>query len=198
MLVAAGLLWLAALTAAAAILLTYDHTPGPVTQQAPASWPPQTSLARVDGRPTLIVLLHPKCPCSRASVAELGVLLARTPQTLTSHVLFHVPDGAPADWHRTDLWSAASAIPGVSVGIDAGGTEAQRFGIATSGHTLLYDAGGRLQFTGGITPSRGHEGDNLGRRTILALLGQGPVERHQTSVFGCSLLEHETAGASAR
>ena len=79
MLVAAGVLWLAALAAAVTILLDYDHTPGAITHAAPASWPAQTTLARVEGRPTLVVLLHPKCPCSRASVAVLAVLLARAP-----------------------------------------------------------------------------------------------------------------------
>lgn len=194
MLVAAGLLWFAALAAAASILLTYDNTPGAVTHRAPASWPPQTSLARVEGRPTLVMLLHPKCPCSRASVAELSVLLARAPRTLTIHVLFHSPEGASDDWHRTDLWDAAAAIPGALVGTDQGGAEARRFGIATSGHTLLYDSDGRLQFTGGITASRGHEGDNAGRSTILALLQQRPVERAHASVFGCSLLDPDTRG----
>jgi hypothetical protein len=198
MLVGAGLLWLAALATAATILLTYDNTPGAVTQRAPASWPSQTSLARVEGRPTLVMLLHPKCPCSRASVAELSVLLARAPGALTTHIVFHAPEGASEDWHRTDLWDAAAAIPGAVVGTDQGGAEARRFGIATSGHTLLYDGDGRLQFTGGITASRGHQGDNAGRRTILALLQQRPVQRHYASVFGCSLLEHDAARVSAR
>lgn len=198
LLVGAGVLWLVALATAVTILLTYDHTPGAVTHRAPASWPLDTSLARVAGRPTLVMLVHPKCPCSRASVAELAVLLARAPGALTTHVIVHTPENAADDWHRTDLWTAASAIPGVAVGIDRHGVEARRFGVATSGHTLLYDSEGRLQFTGGITASRGHQGDNAGRSTILALLHQHPVERHQTSVFGCSLLDLDTAGAAAR
>ena len=191
MLGGAGLLWLAVLAAALSILLAYDNTPGAVTHAAPAAWPAESSLSRVPGRPTLIMLVHPKCPCSRASVGELAVLLAHAPASLTTYVLFHKPAGAPADWHATDLWQNASTIPGVTVRLDEGGTEAKRFGAATSGHTLLYDADGRLQFTGGITASRGHSGDNLGRSTILALLQDRPVQRHWTSVFGCSL--HETA-----
>ena len=197
-LVGAGVLWFAALAAAVTILLDYDHTPGAITHRAPASWPPETSVARVGGRPTLIMVVHPKCPCSRASVAELAVLLAQAPRTITTHVLFHTPEGASDDWNRTDLWSAAAAIPGVVVRTDQHGAEARRFGIATSGHTLLYDGDGRLQFTGGITASRGHQGDNAGRSAVLALLQQRPAERRETSVFGCSLLDHTTRGAVAQ
>ena len=43
-------------------------------------------------------------------------------------------------------------------------------GATTSGHVLLYDAGGVLRFAGGITDGRGHEGDNAGLDAALALL----------------------------
>jgi hypothetical protein len=198
MLGATGLLWLAALAAALSILVAYDNTPGVVTHAAPAAWPAESSLTRVPNRPTLIMLVHPKCPCSRASVGELAALLARAPASLTTYALFHKPAGAPVDWHATDLWQNASTIPGVTVRIDEDGTEAKRFGVATSGHTLLYDADGQLQFTGGITATRGHSGGNAGRSTILALLEGRPVERHSTSVFGCSLHETAAEGVPAR
>jgi hypothetical protein len=198
MLGAAGLLWLAALAAALSILRTYDNTPGAVAHAAPASWPAATSLPRVPGEPTLVMLVHPKCPCSRASVGELAVLLAQASRSLTTHVLFHTPAGVPGDWHSTDLWRSASTIPGVTVRIDEHGTEAKRFGVATSGHTLLYDADGRLQFTGGITASRGHSGDNAGRSAILALLQRSAAQAQWTSVFGCSLYDVTAEGVGAR
>ena len=143
------------------------------------------------------MLVHPHCPCSRASVGELALLLAKAQGLSTTHVLFHQPAGVPADWHRTDLWSTASTIPGVTVSVDHDGIEARRFGIATSGHTLLYDGDGRLRFTGGITASRGHSGDNAGRTSVVALLLRQPAQRRSTSVFGCSLLNRPTgAGAT--
>ena len=46
--------------------------------------------------------------------------------------------------------------------LDPGGAEARRFGVATSGHVLLYDTRGDLIFSGGITPGRGEQGDNAG------------------------------------
>ena len=42
--------------------------------------------------------------------------------------------------------------PGVTSWDDAGGKLAQRFGVLTSGHVLLYDTDGRLLYSGGITP----------------------------------------------
>jgi hypothetical protein len=195
---AAGLLWLAALAAALSILLTYDNTPGAVAHAAPASWPAEAGLPRIPGQPTLVMLVHPKCPCSRASVGELAVLLAQASRSLTTHVLFYKPEGVSDDWHSTDLWRSAAAIPGVTPRIDEHGTEAKRFGVATSGHTLLYDADGRLQFTGGITASRGHAGDNAGRRAVLSLLREPSTETVRTSVFGCSLYETTADGVAPR
>jgi len=72
---------------------------------------------------------------------------------------------------------------------DDDGVEAARFGAATSGQVILYDRDGRLLFSGGITASRGHAGDNDGRDAIVSLLGGGRGTRHSSPVFGCSLLE---------
>jgi len=77
----------------------------------------------------------------------------------------------------------------VQVMRDDDGVEAARFGAATSGQVILYDRDGGLLFTGGITASRGHAGDNDGRNAIVSLLGRGRETRHSSPVFGCSLLE---------
>jgi hypothetical protein len=75
---------------------------------------------------------------------------------------------------------------------DVDGLEARSFGAATSGQTLLYDKRGALLFSGGITGARAHQGDNVGRRSLVALLNGGPNERPGTSVFGCSLFTSGT------
>jgi hypothetical protein len=102
-------------------------------------------------------------------------------------VLFVRPDGVPTDWEHTDLWRRASEIPGVRVVLDEGGREARRFGAVVSGETILYDAGGRLLFHGGITPSRGHEGDSTGKARVLALLEGGATDRADAPTYGCEL-----------
>ena len=70
---------------------------------------------------------------------------------------------------------------------DDGGAEARAFGVETSGQTLLYDAAGKLRFNGGITGSRGHAGDNAGRKALVALIGETAPDRNGASVFGCPL-----------
>jgi hypothetical protein len=91
------------------------------------------------------------------------------------------------DWDDTDLWKAAQSIPGAHVISDLDGEECKRFHATTSGETFLFNERGELLFSGGITFSRGHSGDNVGRSAIESFLrGQEPACRH-TSVFGCPI-----------
>ena len=71
--------------------------------------------------------------------------------------------------------------------VDNDGIEARRFGSSASGQVLLYNPQGKLLFSGGITASRGHSGDNDGRTAIVALLTQGQAAKDETPVFGCQL-----------
>ncbi len=71
------------------------------------------------------------------------------------------------------------------------GQEAKLFGAKTSGDVLLFGANGKLIFAGGITASRGHEGDNPGADAMLKALGESRRNKVTTTtatpVFGCSL-----------
>jgi hypothetical protein len=42
-------------------------------------------------------------------------------------------------------------------------------------------------FKGGITSSRGHSGDNLGRDAVIDLVTSGVASASSAPVFGCSL-----------
>jgi hypothetical protein len=106
---------------------------------------------------------------------------------LEARVVMVAPPGVDGEWDDTALRDRAGAIPGVWLGRDAEGREASRFGAQVSGFTLLYDAGGRLMFAGGLTASRGHEGDSLGLRQIAAALDGRPVEVREVPTFGCAL-----------
>lgn len=182
----AGALWLICAAAGLAVLWAYDNAPGEGAN-APATWPASTALARSDERPTLVVLAHPQCSCTRASLAELGEVLARATIRPRTYVLFLKPTGFSDEWAVSDLWRTAAALPDVTVVRDDDGAEARRFGASTSGQTLLYDEAGTLLFAGGITGARAHQGDNDGRRAIVALLTSGSSARAATSVFGCAL-----------
>jgi hypothetical protein len=113
--------------------------------------------------------------------------MAQTQGRVTAFVLFLKPAGFSDDWEKTDLWQSAASIPGVNVVADEDGVEAGCFHAVTSGQTVLYDAEGRLLFSGGITGSRGHSGDNAGRSAIVSLLNTGEAEAAETFVFGCPL-----------
>lgn len=178
--------WAAAVAVGMAILIDFAVRPG-AEGSAPALWPKDASVPFTPGRPALVMLAHPQCPCTRASLEELSRLLAQARADVAVYVLFLKPAGVPDDWWRTDTWRAAGALPGVTVIADEDGRQAALFGADTSGHTLLYDGAGRLRFSGGITPARGHEGDNAGRDAVLALLRGREPSRNESSVFGCGL-----------
>jgi hypothetical protein len=187
MLVAAIIGWLLAVVAGLLTLTAYDTAPG-IAATPPSVWPADSRLARDGGRSTLVLVLHPHCPCSRASVDELARLMPAFGDRVRVHVLMVAPDGTPAGWSDGDLAAAVAALPGVETTVDAGAIEAARFGAVTSGQTYLFDLDGTLRFSGGITPARGHHGDSAGRAAVLAALTSDALpDASSASVFGCAL-----------
>lgn len=182
--VAAGL-WLAAIFGGGTAILHYTYTPGG-QQQAASQWPAPSSLRPYTDRHTLVMALHPKCTCSRASLVELNQLSQKLPGKLGIYVLVMEPSGAPADWAKTDTVASARRIPGAQVVADAGGLETGLFGAQTSGQVMLYGEDGRLLFNGGITAGRGHLGENPGYQKILTLVEKGGPAG-ESRVFGCPL-----------
>ncbi len=181
-----GAVWLGIVLAGTFLMVAYANTPGE-TGVPPASWPASSRLPRDTQKASLVMFIHPRCPCSRASIGELAVLMAHCQGKVDAHVFFVRPAGMTMEWTQTDTWRDASKIPGVTVLRDDEGREARRFGAETSGITELFNKEGRLLFHGGITASRGHAGDNDGRDAIQALLFDQPVAQTNTPVFGCSL-----------
>jgi hypothetical protein len=168
--------------------LLWDHqtTPG-APGSPPRRWPAASRLEREPGRSTLVLMAHPQCPCTRATIAELSSLVGRLGRRIRVYVLVFKPRDFPPDWERTDVWTSAARIPGVIVRADDDGEEAARFGAATSGHLVLYDSEGRLQFSGGITSARGHRGESPGVERIVTLANGGVADAATSRVFGCAL-----------
>lgn len=185
-LAAAIVVWILFVAGGMFALEIYKTSPGEQVP-APVAWPSDSKLQRVPGSATLVMMSHPRCPCTRASLAELETLLSQSRDHLTVYILFIQPKGVPYEWTRTDLWRTASRIEGAHVVVDANAEEADRFKGLTSGHVILYNAEGRLAFSGGITGARGHIGDNLGLQRILAVLHGEPADRSDSPVFGCPL-----------
>jgi len=181
-----GSLWLAGLGVGAKALWDYQSRPGAAA--APEKrWPAASRLPRDPNRATLVMLAHPQCPCTRASLGELAVLMQRLRGRVSAHVIFVRPHDVAEGWEQTDTWRAANGIPGVAVWRDQGGVEAARFAARTSGQVLLYERSGRLAFSGGITPIRGHLGDSAGQERIVSLVTTGKADAATSRVFGCAL-----------
>jgi len=182
----ASLVWLGTVGYGLHFVWSYENSAGR-SGASPQQWPTDSSIKRTPHLPTLVLFIHPHCPCSRATIGELAVLLAHTQQLVNAQAVFVKPAGFAEAWEQTDLWQSAAAVPGVSVTVDENGVEARRFGSETSGQVALYDADGVLLFSGGITGARGHSGDNDGRSAILSLLTTGKSLITKTPVFGCPL-----------
>src|SRR4051794_20557476 len=69
--------WLAALGLGFYGVMAYETTPGP-TGEAPPAWPSGSALPRVAGVPNVVMAVHPKCPCTGASLDTLASILGRS------------------------------------------------------------------------------------------------------------------------
>jgi len=178
--------WFACAVAGLYVLWTYDNQPG-LAANASETWPAASRFVAATDRATLVFVAHPQCTCTRASLGELAEALARSTSKPKTYVVFVKPSSMPEGWEKSDLWETASRLPGTTIVRDDDGREAEIFGAATSGQTFVYDATGALQFSGGITASRAHAGDNAGRSSVVALLNHLGSNRARTNVYGCSL-----------
>jgi hypothetical protein len=175
------------LAVAAGHLLLIAHVARPGDGGAPLGWWPADS--RIDDdpdRPELLIFLHPRCPCSRSSVEELAEALDGVRDRVAVHAVLLRYDER-RDGAGGDLGRLVERRLGVRATPDPGGEESLRFGVATSGHVLLFGVRGDRQFSGGITPSRGHRGINAGREAIRSLLQFGQAGSPSHPVFGCPL-----------
>ena len=190
LIVVASLAWIAVLGIGRRLVVEYESTPTAVGESA-RSWPSGSRLPRREGRPTLLMFAHPHCPCTRASLGELRRIAEECPGAAAVTVLFVRPTGAAEGWERSDLFELAGSIPGVTTRVDPLGVEAKRFGAESSGQVVLFDGGGRLLFSGGITQGRGHPGENDGRDAVVARLkgDESRAARAEAPVFGCPLFD---------
>jgi hypothetical protein len=167
-------------------LWTHGNTPGAWTAP-PDVWPIDSTLRPAPDKIRVVMFAHPHCPCTRSSLAELERVIARGQGAASVFVVFLHPGSRPASWLETTSWRTVQQMPGVTPIADVDGIEARRFGAATSGMTVVYSADGRLLFAGGLTASRGHEGDNPGTEAVASVLSSQAPATRTCRVFGCSL-----------
>ena len=178
-------LWVALMLAANLALSNYAATAGEQTA-APARRPAVLPRAEVEAF-ELHAFMHPHCPCSRATLWELAEFSAAAGPAMHIHVHFVTPEHPVDAWHSSDLWNIARSIPRAVSLADPGGHKARAVGAWTSGHVVVYDRAGDLRFVGGLTASRGHQGESRGLHVLEALVRHGDCERGDAPVYGCEL-----------
>lgn len=188
------ILWLSIAVGGVFYLAQYKNTPAAAGVFYPPVFPSESRIRRETERPTLLFFAHPKCPCTRASLRELSRLMTGVEGKLQAYVIFIKPPGESDEWTETDLRTKAETIPNVRVLVDTGERETKIFGAQTSGLILLYDREGNLRFDGGITASRGHEGDSAGQRAIFKIITEDALKTAETAVFGCPLQKKDCQG----
>jgi len=194
--------WGLALLAGMGFLWRYKSIPGPAAV-APLAWPQVSRLPVVADKPTLVLFVHPECPCTRASLSELRELLSVYAGRVTVCVAtLHLEDPPPG-WDEEEVQDSVASLSGTTRFDDTQGREARLFGATTSGHAFLFGRDGRLLFSGGITAARGHAGHNpceqiLEDALAAELGGRRSDEVAHAPVFGCALFEAETPAVEAR
>jgi hypothetical protein len=174
--------WSAAVATGMGLLAAYANQAG---KWSPAPAAIERSSNATSSQHRLYMFLHPRCPCSVASVNELARIMSGCAAQLDATVYFVRPESQPAGWESGTLWNLASSIPGVTVESDVGGLVAKHFHANTSGEVFVYDRGGKLRFHGGITAARGHAGDNLGESAVISIASEEKSYVERSPVFGC-------------
>ena len=72
--------WACAVAVGIVLMTRYDSTQG-ATASAPATWPRSSSIIPARFGATVVMFVHPDCPCTRASRAELAEISRTAPPT---------------------------------------------------------------------------------------------------------------------
>lgn len=179
------LLWLVLIAGSYAWSIRYGFATGKQSG-APPTLPLSLDLASPLPRAQLLLALHPHCPCSRATVTELAKIISRTADSRDITVLMYKPAAQPDSWLEGSLLNECRRM-NLRIRPDPEGRLAASLGGFTSGHVVLYDVSGRLRYQGGITGSRGHEGDNLGELAVIEALQVRASSLKSLPVFGCAI-----------
>jgi hypothetical protein len=185
-LILAGFIWAATVGAMYRSIRRFETTPGREAAALP-SWPVNSRILPAHDRWTLVMLIHPKCGCSRASIQELARIIEMSGPSLQTYVLVYRPADFRSGWEKSDVSDAAAKLQRAHVVIDVDGQEARLFGGFTSGQTYLFDRGGKLRFSGGITSLRGHAGINRGSMDVVDIV-QLKARQGTHPVFGCAIV----------
>ena len=89
-----GAVWILTLVTGVRSLFSYETSPGSVGK-VQARWPVASKISAPNERPILVMVAHPRCPCTRASMDELAKIMARMQGKVAAYVLFLTPSSLP-------------------------------------------------------------------------------------------------------
>lgn len=177
--------WIFVVICGFAAVASYSNEPGKL------GVPPAATAVGIESPRSgyLVVLaVHPKCSCTRATIAQLETLLEREPNIREVLVLISRPTGYFEDWATSDLAGVFQGLRNTRIEDDEGCRRAMALGMATSGSIVLYDHQGVARYWGGLTLGRGHVGDAPGMEAVRQIV-RGTTDRvGHGEVYGCSLL----------
>lgn len=198
--------WALAVLAGFVVLWIYSARPGAKAEtpgRLTADLATRLGLEVTCARPRLVLAVHPRCPCTRATVRELARALPEpqgepaAPAGLARRIaLVYQPAEAGAD-DAADAWLDSDLVRDLrrqrfTILPDPDGRLGRRLGALTSGHVVVFDRDGHTEFSGGVTPGRGHESGGVGLEAVRAALRSEPVPRDRAAVFGCPLTRLDT------
>ncbi len=99
--------WLALVSYGVGFMWHYQGTPG-LQGHPPSQWPEDSRIKSIPQLPTLVLAIHPHCPCSRATIGELAILMTHVQGLVNANVLFVKPQGFSEDWEKTRKLRARS------------------------------------------------------------------------------------------
>lgn len=175
----AGLLWLALLGLEFHRAMAWEARPG--TQGTPR---PSLVTSRANLRTyKLVMVAHPLCPCTAASLRQLALISERHPHL---DVCIYFTQISSRDVQKSTNVSIANSIPLAKISYVSENDQRANIGAATSGQVFLFNPDGKQVFNGGLTDGRGVEGDSKGTRSIDQIL-DGHLLTATTGVYGCAL-----------
>lgn len=179
--------WGTAVLASVVVLWAYDKRPGSDISRTCSAWPANELIECDSDRPTAILFAHPKCPCTRSSLRQFADLVRGADASVL--VVFYLPRNGDETWRQTENIELVASIPEAKLVWDIDGATALQFDATVSGQCFVFGPQESCLFAGGITVSRGHDGDNQGAAAFAACLTSTPNTTQVYPCYGCALFD---------
>ncbi len=140
-----------------------------------------------EGELHVVMAVHPKCPCTRSTLAELERLLGTESTTTRCVFLVSMPSEMPMSWLDSGTTKLAMGIPNARIVVDVDAKRAQRLGLKNSGEILIVQPDGTVSFSGGITSGRTCSQENPGSVAVASLFRGDSIHAITTPTFGCPI-----------